>query len=185
MTHPEGQGGEVNGKPKGGSEETAASATDASVERRLAALTDAIRARDWRAPEGQRGSANRHTTDGGHRSSRHGRPGSGRRPGSGPEGGRGAIRRPDRPRELPDGADPADRRPIDREATPRRAKGSARAVLGRGVALGASNGVDLMAHGQWISPSGGGITTRGPVTPSGQDERRDRPEHHLAPSRQW
>ena len=40
----------MNGKPKGGSEETAASATDGSVERRLAALTDAIRTRDWRAP---------------------------------------------------------------------------------------------------------------------------------------
>jgi hypothetical protein len=39
----------VNGEPKGGSEETAASATDGSVERRLAALTDAIRTRDWRA----------------------------------------------------------------------------------------------------------------------------------------
>ena len=49
MTDPDGQGGEVNGEPKGGSEETGASASDGSVERRLAALTDAIRTRDWRA----------------------------------------------------------------------------------------------------------------------------------------
>ena len=33
----------------GGSEETGAPASDGSVERRLAALTDAIRTRDWRA----------------------------------------------------------------------------------------------------------------------------------------
>ena len=55
MTHPEGQGGEVSGEPKGGSEETAASVTDGSVERRLAALTDAIRTRDWRAPRARAG----------------------------------------------------------------------------------------------------------------------------------
>jgi hypothetical protein len=55
MTHPEGRGGEVNAEPTGASEETAASATDASVERRLAALTDAIRARDWRAPRDSAG----------------------------------------------------------------------------------------------------------------------------------
>ncbi len=55
MTHPEGQGGELSGEPKGGSEEAAASAADGSVERRLAALTDAIRARDWRAPKDRAG----------------------------------------------------------------------------------------------------------------------------------
>jgi hypothetical protein len=55
MTHPESGGGEVNAEPKGGSEETAASATDGSVERRLAALTDAIRTRDWRAPKDRAG----------------------------------------------------------------------------------------------------------------------------------
>jgi hypothetical protein len=136
-------------------------------------------------PEGHGGSANRRTRGGGQRSSRHGRLGSGRRRGSGPKGGRRAIRRPDRPRELPDGADPADRTSIDREAPPRRAKGSARPVLGRGVALGGGNGVDLMAHGQRTSPSSAGITTGGPVTPSGQGERGDRPEHRLAPSRRW
>ena len=49
MPRPQGQAGEVNPEPTVGSEETAASANDRSVERRLAALTDAIRAWDWRA----------------------------------------------------------------------------------------------------------------------------------------
>jgi hypothetical protein len=55
MTHPEGRGRAVNGEPTGGSEETAASVTDGAVERRLAALTDAIRTRDWRAPRDRAG----------------------------------------------------------------------------------------------------------------------------------
>ena len=42
-----------------------------------------------------------------------------------------------------------------------------------------------MAKGRADFAFSAGITTRGPLAPSGQDERRDRPELYLARSSQW